>query len=174
MGTLSYRTGEALSQQGPGGSPGIQLSGQHSLVALLCLPLTQQLLRSPASPSLGTESKGVKGNTRYKSLAQISLILASAGGHPCSGIPKAKEKRFRMRDAWTLGVKGHPWRQTSSSGGQGICYGEGWQGGQERGGKMKREREKKSKRQGKSSKGEKGRERRRKMGVYSGVGNMEH
>lgn len=73
----------------------------------LCPPLTQQPLLSPASPSPGTEFKGVKCNCRYKSLAQISLSSASAGGHPCSGIPKARENGFWLWDQWILGIKGH-------------------------------------------------------------------
>lgn len=42
-------------------------------------------------------------------MAQISLSLASAGGHPCPGTPKTRENRFQMRDQWILGIKGHPW-----------------------------------------------------------------
>lgn len=85
-------------------------------VAQLCLPLTQQLLLSPASPSPGKESKGVKCNNRYKSLAQISLSLASAGGHPCSGIPKAGENGFQRRDQRAWGIKGLPGGKTALMG----------------------------------------------------------
>ena len=52
-----------------------------------------------------------------------------------------------MRHAWTWGIKGHAWRWTSSDGAQGICWREGWHGGQEGQGKTRREREKKNKRQ---------------------------
>lgn len=91
-------------------------------------------------------------------MAQISLCLTWAGGHPCSGIPKIRENRFQIRDQWTLGIKGHPWGQSSSDRTQGML-----------GRRLKRrEREKK-----KTNERGTGRERRSKMNVCGGL-EMEH
>lgn len=128
---MSYREGQFAVG---GGEP------EPRNLALWEIPTCTPALRAPhsaASPSPGRVSKELKRNTRYKFMAQISLCLTLAGGHPCSGIPKIRENRFQIRDQWTLGIKGHPWGQTGSDRAQGML-----------GRRLKRREREKKKREG--------------------------